>query len=227
MRDQGKQSDHLTIIFRITDVIRARSRQNNPFICQRSPLILKSRNASPQCRILSVAGFTIIELMVVIVIIAILAGVGYPAMRAFLLDGRIRSMTEDFTATVNMARIEASRLRDSVTVCASTNQSTCNGADWSRGWVVRTSSGTVVRKSAELSSGAASLYADVAITAINASATSLTFRADGTISGSTQKYLICDGVRKGETGRLVEVTELGRVSVGNSVTQWDTSTPCS
>ena len=82
-------------------------------------------------------GFTLIELMVTVAVIGILAVVGVPAMAGLINANRSTAANENLTAALQLARAEAIRRSASVTVCASTNGTTCaNQANWSR-WIVR------------------------------------------------------------------------------------------
>jgi type IV fimbrial biogenesis protein FimT len=80
-------------------------------------------------------GFTLIELMVVVSLLAVLLGVGVPSFRATIESNRITTVTNDLVAALQYARSEAVRTGVNHTVCASSNQSTCSGA-WANGWIV-------------------------------------------------------------------------------------------
>ncbi|NQD91971.1 prepilin-type N-terminal cleavage/methylation domain-containing protein, partial [Pseudomonas sp. CrR25] len=90
-------------------------------------------------------GFTLIELMVVIVIVAILASIGVPSFRTLIQNNNLTSQTNGLLGLLQLARSEAVTQRQQVTVCPSSDQATCNGADWNDGGLVRRSDGTIVR----------------------------------------------------------------------------------
>jgi prepilin-type N-terminal cleavage/methylation domain-containing protein len=77
-------------------------------------------------------GFTLIELMVVVAIVAVLATVGAPSFRDMLLNQRLAAAARGFGAALSLARSEAIQRAQSVTVTA------LAGNDWSGGWTVRT-----------------------------------------------------------------------------------------
>lgn len=77
-------------------------------------------------------GFTLVELMVVVAIVAVLAAVGVPSFRDMLLNQRLASAARGFNSALNFARMEAIQRAQSVEVAA------LAGSGWSDGWVVRT-----------------------------------------------------------------------------------------
>lgn len=85
-------------------------------------------------------GFTLIEMMVVISLLAILLAVGVPSFRAMIQQNRVTAVTNDLVAALQFARSEAIRTGANVTVCSSSDQSTCSGT-WTNGWVVRNAAG--------------------------------------------------------------------------------------
>ena len=83
-------------------------------------------------------GFTAIELMVVIAIVAILAALAGPSFRD-LMDGyRVRLATEEVTNTVYYARSEAIKRGGLVSVRK--NCATGSAQEWACGWIVFTDS---------------------------------------------------------------------------------------
>lgn len=83
------------------------------------------------------SGFTLIELMIVIVIAAILLTVAVPSFQDLIRRNTVESMQAKMTTAVSTARTEAASRNSMVTVCASEDGETCGDAtDWSRGWIV-------------------------------------------------------------------------------------------
>ena len=79
-------------------------------------------------------GFTAIELLVVMSILAIFTAVAVPGMQSLIAGQRIKAITYDMTADFLLARSEALKRNTSVSISRS-------GTTWDAGWV--TSSGGV------------------------------------------------------------------------------------
>lgn len=89
------------------------------------------------------SGFTLIELIVSMVIVAILLALAAPSFRNMILDSRRSSVANELMATLQLARIEALKLSRDAFVCPTvdTNPSdgvTCSNVatNWSKAWAV-------------------------------------------------------------------------------------------
>lgn len=80
-------------------------------------------------------GFSVIELMVTVAIVAILAAVALPSFTEAIARNRVAAQANDFIAAVNLARTEAVRRNAGAGVCSSSDNATCGGT-WSDGWIV-------------------------------------------------------------------------------------------
>jgi type IV fimbrial biogenesis protein FimT len=81
-------------------------------------------------------GFTLIELMVTVAVIAIVAAVAMPGMVALVNSYRLTGASGELTAALQLARSEAIRRNARVTVCSSADGATCSNATaWAR-WIV-------------------------------------------------------------------------------------------
>jgi type IV fimbrial biogenesis protein FimT len=96
---------------------------------QRTPPFLGTQYLSTQ------NGFTAIELMVVVAILAILAALAAPSFTPLIERWRVRSVAEDLTSTLYYARSEAIKSGGGIAIDAADG--------WSKGWkVTRTINGT-------------------------------------------------------------------------------------
>lgn len=68
----------------------------------------------------SQAGFTLVELMVVVVIMAIMAAIAYPSMSEWIANRRVANRAEQVANLMRFARAEAMRRNVPITVCSVT-----------------------------------------------------------------------------------------------------------
>ncbi|MCD9005136.1 GspH/FimT family pseudopilin [Luteimonas sp. XNQY3] len=81
-------------------------------------------------------GFTLVELMVTVAVIAILSAVAVPAMTGLINRSRISGLTGEVVSALQLARSEAVRRNARVTLCPSADGLTCtNSVDWA-GWII-------------------------------------------------------------------------------------------
>ena len=86
-------------------------------------------------------GFTAIELMVMVAILAILAGIAAPSFNPIIERWRVRQISEELQSTLYFARAEAIKRGGNVTILRSGDGGGCTavGTDtslWSCGWIV-------------------------------------------------------------------------------------------
>lgn len=89
-----------------------------------------------QSRQWATRGFTIVELMVGVVLVAILTAIGVPALRNFTLQQRIGTTAQELQLDMAYARSEAITRGDSVSICTSSDAATCTGSAWTGGRIV-------------------------------------------------------------------------------------------
>lgn len=89
-------------------------------------------------RAAGIRGFTLIELMISIAILAILLGIAVPSFNDAALGSKLGSHANKLVASAYVARSEAIKRNVSVTLCASANGADCaSTGGWEQGWVVK------------------------------------------------------------------------------------------
>jgi type IV fimbrial biogenesis protein FimT len=83
------------------------------------------------------AGLTSVELLTALALVAVLAALAAPSFQTLHLNGRRTAAVNGFLHTVFLARSEAIKRGQVVTVCHSSDGQRCDpGVDWSSGWIV-------------------------------------------------------------------------------------------
>jgi type IV fimbrial biogenesis protein FimT len=171
------------------------------------------------------AGFTLIELMVTLLILAILVGVGVPTFLDATLGSRLGSAANNLVVSLYLARSEAIKRNTTVKVCPSTDGATCaTSSSWQGGWIViapyaaGTSDDVVLQKQAALGGNISVLHKNAALTS------SLTTTVDMPPSGiraggSDEAFLVCRATPTvGKQERLVSISPTGKPSVKRTQT---------
>lgn len=84
-------------------------------------------------------GFTIIELLVTIVVMAVIAGFAVPSFKELMISNSVSSTTDQLYEALIYARAEAVKRGQYVAICKSTDKKSCNSsASWTSGWLVFT-----------------------------------------------------------------------------------------
>jgi len=142
-----------------------------------------------------VAGFTLVELMVVVSIVGIIAALAIPGMRQMILTQNVRSAAGDLQSSLYMARSEAIKRAVDVQVVPVSS-------DWTKGWTVRLTDGTVLRNHSALSDQLSA-----------ASGSTMTYRNDGRLSGNSAFNIVFKTSLTTVTARCVAIDLSGRPSV--------------
>lgn len=84
------------------------------------------------------AGFTLLELMITLAVLAILTALAVPSFQTLLERNRLTSATNDLLGAFMMARSNAVTRRVITHVCPSVNGETCvtGTVNWATGWIV-------------------------------------------------------------------------------------------
>ncbi|GAB4361712.1 MAG: GspH/FimT family pseudopilin [Gammaproteobacteria bacterium] len=79
------------------------------------------------------------ELMITVAVLAILAALAAPSFRETIQNNRLATQLNDFVSSLQIARSEAVKRGQAVSLCKSADGATCtNGGNWAQGWLVFT-----------------------------------------------------------------------------------------
>jgi type IV fimbrial biogenesis protein FimT len=90
-------------------------------------------SVQPPCR--RSRGFTLVELMTTIAILAIIAALAMPGFTTLINTNRLAGLSNEVAAMLQTARMESIRRNQRVVVCPSTDGSSCTTAVQWQGWV--------------------------------------------------------------------------------------------
>jgi len=177
-------------------------------------------------------GFTLIELMVTVIVLAVLLGIGVPSFRDFLRNSRITGATNDIVTDFNVARSEAVKRRVPVTVCKSQDGATCDADDtdpFTR-WIIFVDDADPAAASADDGNGEVDgteavlrqrAIDDSITVTVNASGRRMVYLPTGfpnnALANTVSQFVLCD-----DRGNVVSV---GGVSAARAVTVSTTGRP--
>jgi type IV fimbrial biogenesis protein FimT len=166
-------------------------------------------------------GFTLIEFTITLAVAAVLLSLAMPSFRTLTMNKRITTQTNEFIASLALARAEALKRVDRVTVCKSANGTACTGSGgWEQGWIVFAE----LDDDATVDNGEAILLVRSALEGGNTLqgstnvANYISFVASGSprlTSGAFQSgtLVVCDERGAGEYARAINVSVTGRSRV--------------
>ena len=138
--------------------------------------------------------FTLIELMIVLTLIAIMAGIGVPGFQTMVQNNRLTTTTNSLLSALQYARSEAVTQRTAVTV------SPLNGADWESGALI-TKGGIKLRETPPAGTGVT----------VTGSAASIIYQPDGSTTAAT--FSIEDSR---PSTRQIKINGIGQACAGSS-----------
>lgn len=162
-----------------------------------------STNKVAQKLRMSSSGFTLIELMVTIAVLAIIVGIAAPSISTQLANQRVKSTTATLANALKEAKVESILRRQNVTVIY-TNTSTPKTIKLQAG-------------GDDISTYNLSAKSTVTQTITPSSVTSIIFQPNKKIANNaTVVYTICDSGSNSETPKQVNLTNIANVNIVNA-----------
>lgn len=158
-------------------------------------------------------GFSLLELMMAVAVLAILLGLGIPAFSSISTNNQVAAESGNLVSALTLARSEALKRGVRVSVCAAGGADTCaEDADWSNGWIVF-----------EDDFGAAGEIndSDVPLQNWEAPANGVTIETDATAVSFSRRaraefagqFTVSKAGCSGNQQRLIDVTIAGRIGL--------------
>ena len=160
------------------------------------------------------SGFTLLEILIALALIAILTALAIPSMRAFSQNDRLTTNINTMIGHLAYARSEAVKRHAQVSICISNDTVGCTGGNWEDGWIV------YVDADANGTYDAATVNEDIlrvnqaldgnnTLAPTAAYTTQVTYDNRGFVT-ATGGFLLCDD-RTGDFGKTITISNTGRV----------------
>ena len=156
-------------------------------------------------------GFTLIEMMIGIGLMALLLSMAVPALQMFSNNARQTGAVNDFVSSMHAARSTAVTINSRVTVCPSFSGLGCAAGSWDQGWIVFTDpNSNQILDVNETIVATGDGIAGVTIASAEF-ASFVTYRPNGrvmnaSVNGSAGQFTVCDG--RGSSHAKVMIVDL-------------------
>jgi len=164
------------------------------------------------------AGFTLIELIIVMTLAAILMAVAIPSFRSMIAGNRLTTQANDLIGAITYARSEAISHNNTVTFCRADSETDtdCAGSSgaWAF-WIVRDAAGTVLRR------GVITVYGGDISLSSTLTSDSAAFSSDGMartggVLIADRTFTVCAGNISTDNIRTVTIGAGSRISTEKS-----------
>lgn len=160
-------------------------------------------------------GITLIEMLITMIVVGILAGIAFPSYQNLVQSYRARDLSTAFTSSLALARTEAVKRGEPVTICAAgdANFTSCgNNTNWTDGWIVfvdPNNDGVIANATDRIKTQEATAPGTV----FNTGQSRVTFNSRGASTTGVISIVLNASNCTGNHGRQIDITPIGRVLV--------------
>jgi type IV fimbrial biogenesis protein FimT len=149
-------------------------------------------------------GFTLIELMITLAVLAITLTIAVPGFRDFIMRNQMATNANEFVASIHLARSAAIKQQRNGYITSNA------GTNWTNGWTVWVDNdGDNAQDANEVIRVTQALEGDTTLSSNGK--TQFQYRPTGLVDGA-DTLTICD-TRTGEQGRQIDISPAGRVNI--------------
>jgi len=142
------------------------------------------------------AGFTLIEMLVTLTVVAILAAVAVPGFRNLIAQSEIRQAATSLSVALNRARSEATKRSTTIRVIK-------KGSGWATGWEVKDPSDAIIAEQGAVSG-----------VTFDSAPNSVVYLSTGRVQGAPADYrFTLTSKKKSDVQRCVSVDASGAPSI--------------
>jgi type IV fimbrial biogenesis protein FimT len=159
-------------------------------------------------------GFTLVELMITLAVGIIILSIGIPAFNTLMAGNRATGYANDLVGALRLARSEAVKRGEGVTICASNaGNDACSASNWQNGWLVFTDpdndraiteGDTLIRVWQSMEGGAA--FSETTPETIR-------FLPSGELSGDVNDIEFKLNRCSGKQARTISISRMGRAEI--------------
>lgn len=167
--------------------------------------------------------FTLVELLVVLAVSVVIFAIGIPSVRSFMLNNRRAATVNGLATALNLARSEALKRAQTVTVCRvadpDANLPACPSGTWASGWVVfvDADNGDDIDAGEDILRRNPGAGGGVTLTSSRNALGRVEFNNLGASQGFNQTFAYCDS-RGVDNGRNLVVSNQGRIEIRDATT---------
>ena len=159
-----------------------------------------------------ISGFTLVELMITLAILAIVVGLAVPSFTDMIQKNQMASVSNEFMSELMWTRSEAIKRNREVVMCRSTDGATCAASgDWNTGWVVfvNDNGDTTFDAGEELIRTGQAIPSGYNLTGSGFYGLRVKYRSDGSVSTSGT-FTLCDWDADDADSKQITISATGR-----------------